>query len=120
VEIAEKYLQDDSLTELRLTLANAAEARVRASSIPAGDRLYVQAVVHQIRQERETASQFLQQAVAAEPHRVLWRYRLSRLLWELGRLEEAEREAQACLGISPDSRRYQALLRTIRAAAAKQ
>jgi len=94
-------------------LVSRAEASLQAADMPAADRQFLRGRLHAMRNDLESAAESYKQAVDLDQMNVEWQYELARTLKALGRYDEAQVHAEACVHLVRDVPKYEKLLSEI-------
>jgi O-antigen ligase/tetratricopeptide (TPR) repeat protein len=94
-------------------LVSRAEASLQAADMPVADRQFLRGRLHAMRNDLESAAESYKQAVDLDQMNVEWQYELARTLKALGRYDEAQVHAEACVHLVRDVPKYEKLLSEI-------
>ena len=100
--VAQQYLLGRAFSSLDLD-----------EQMPLEEKEYVRYTIRLMQNRPDEAIPHLQEALMISPSKTQWRYSLSILLRDQGRIEEAQKEAKRCVRAEPANKKYKDLLREL-------
>ena len=113
LKVAGDYLRAERFTELRRTLLERIETRLKISELPLADTQHVQAQLYQLQGNYQESYQKYRSALQLQPKQTEWRFEFSQLLQEMGNLQMAYEQALHCCRDAPHNARYQEQVNTL-------
>ena len=115
IQVVREYLQTERFVSLQRKMLDSVERRLGDSGLPKAEQYYLQGQIYQLRSSHQSAYQSYQIALQLRPRELEWRFELSTLLRDMGRLQLAYAQAQQCLREAPNVQRYRQRVESLQA-----